>query len=77
MRATGRTITEAQIQELLDWAGRQGKRRIERSCRVAIEGATIEDLRRRETQQVARERCALAYNTMVGGRQFEGPKVRR
>jgi hypothetical protein len=66
---TGSTITLKQIYELHDWAGTQrNKRRLEKSCLVVLSGATAEDLRRGETQQVARERCAVAYNVMVAAR---------
>ena len=60
--------TRTQIRELHEWAGMQpNKRRLEKSCLVALYGATAEDLRRGETQHVARERCAVAYNAMTLG----------
>lgn len=67
MKVTGATISRKQLRELHDWAIQQrGKRRLEKSCLVALYGATAEDLRRDETRQVARERCAAAYNAMKG-----------
>ena len=70
MTVTGQTITPRQLRELHDWAGEQpNKRRLEKSCLVALYGATAEDLRRGETRQVARERCAVAYNAMIAARE--------
>lgn len=67
---TGETITKTQIRELHDWAGAQpNKRRLEKSCLVALYGSTSEDLRRGETQQIARERCAVAYNARVAAKE--------
>ena len=66
---TGATITHKQIIELHDWAGTQPhKRRLEKSCLVALSGATAEDLRRGETQKIARERCAAAYKALIASR---------
>ena len=66
---TGSTITKKQIRELHDWAIAQPhKRRLEKSCLVALFGATSEDLRRGETRQIARDRCAIAYNAMIEAR---------
>ncbi|HSX23047.1 MAG TPA: hypothetical protein VLE97_09760 [Gaiellaceae bacterium] len=65
---TGATITNRQIRELHDWAITQpNKRRLEKSCLVALYGATAEDLRRGETRQDARAKCAAAYNAMTAG----------
>jgi len=65
---TGASITKRQIRLLHDWAiARPNKRRLEKSCLVALYGATSEDLRRGETRQLARERCAAAYNAMADG----------
>lgn len=67
---TGATITKMQIRELHDWADTQrNKRLLEKSCLVALYGATAEDLRRDETQQIARERCAVAYNAMIAAKE--------
>lgn len=69
MTVTGSTITKMQIHALHHWAGTQrNKRRLEKSCLVALNGATADDLRRGETRQVARERCAAAYNALIGNR---------
>lgn len=66
---TGETITRKQIRELHDWATAQPhKRRLEKSCLVALYGATAEDIRRGATRLVARLRCANAYNAMIGER---------
>jgi hypothetical protein len=66
MMVTGSTITKMQIRELYDWAITQpNKRRLEKSCLVALHGATAEDLRRGESQKIARERCSVAYNVMI------------
>jgi len=63
----GTTITKMQIRELYDWCHRwattqPNRRRLEKSCLVALHGASAEDLRRGETRLIARERCAAAYN---------------
>lgn len=59
------TISRAQIQWLMDWAGRQlNKKRLWRSCAVALFGASARDLARGETAQVARARCTEAFRAL-------------
>jgi hypothetical protein len=65
---TGTTITRMQLYEVLDWAITRNKRRLEKSCLTAIHGASAQDVRRGETQKIARERCAVAYNAMIESR---------
>ena len=66
MIVTGATITRKQLHELHDWAILQrNKRRLEKSCLVALHGASAGDLRRGETRRDARERCAVAYNALI------------
>ena len=64
---TADNITDEQIRELMDWAGEQpNKRRLFKTCLIALFGAEAKDLRRGETRQVARARCAQILNARSG-----------
>lgn len=54
-------VTDRQIRELMDRiADKRGNVRLYKSCLVALTGATAEDIRRGETSEIARQRCAAA-----------------
>lgn len=57
---TADTLTDEQIRELQGWADERGKRRLAKSCMVALFGASASDIRRGETRKIARMRVARA-----------------